>query len=617
MGKYRRRTVLQMGGSLMASIGTGGSAFAAPELSLPETLPPHPRLLARPQDWTALDQRRKADPSLDGLVAGMLDRARARLKDAPLERKLEGRRLLSVSRNLVARVLLAAFAFRLTKERAFLDRAEQDMLAVSAFSDWNPSHFLDVAEMTTGLAIGYDWLFDSLSPATRAAVRTAIVEKGLKPGSDPAKNGWYRTRNNWNQVCLGGMALGSLAVYEHEPELARTILRQVPEYNKNGLEPYRPDGVYPEGPGYWSYGTTYQLLLIEGLRTALGSEGGLLQSPGLLESADFMLHATAPSGRYYNFADGGDRADVSPALFLMARLRRLPRLIAQPEKFLRERLKGAGGVDRFLPLIALWRPPAGALTGAPEPPLHWSGQGPNPIAAWRSSWTDPDAFYFGIKGGGAAVSHGHMDAGSFILESEGIRWAVDLGAQSYHSLEKIGFGLWDSRQEGDRWKVFRLNNFSHNTLTIDGQLHNARGLAKLVQADANGARIDLTPVFLKDQVSRVQRQVRVEEDGAVVLVDELEGLRPGVSVRWAMATEASIVIDGSAAGLTQAGRALRVVFAPASLQLGSASIESPEGPWNEPNPGKRLLTAHGTADADGRLRIEARILPGSARGAKE
>ena len=51
------------------------------------------------------------------------------------------------------------FAFRiihLTGDRAFSSRAEQEMLAAAAFTDWNPSHFLDVGEMTTALALGYD-----------------------------------------------------------------------------------------------------------------------------------------------------------------------------------------------------------------------------------------------------------------------------------------------------------------------------------------------------------------------------------------------------------------------------------------------------------------------------
>jgi hypothetical protein len=204
-----------------------------------------------------------------------------------------------------------------------------------------------------------------------------------------------------------------------------------------------------------------------------------------------------------------------------------------------------------------------------------------------------------------------MDGGSFLLEWGGVRWAVDLGNQSYHSLEKIGFGLWDARQEGDRWKVFRLNNFSHNTLTIEGQLHNAGGLATLLEADASGALIDLTPVFLAGQASRVLRRVRVEDGTTVVLVDELEGLRPGASVRWAMATGASVTIEGSASAvLTQAGRTLRVAFAASlDLRLESLAIEKPDGEWNVSNPGKRLLAAHGVADAQGRLRIEARMTP--------
>jgi hypothetical protein len=32
-------------------------------------------------------------------------------------------------------------------------------------------HFLDVAEMTMAVAIGYDWLYDDLSPASRAAIK--------------------------------------------------------------------------------------------------------------------------------------------------------------------------------------------------------------------------------------------------------------------------------------------------------------------------------------------------------------------------------------------------------------------------------------------------------------
>ena len=53
------------------------------------------------------------------------------------------------------------------------------MLQAASFPDWNPQHFLDVGEMTMALAIGYDWLYDSLQPDTRRVVREAIIEKDL------------------------------------------------------------------------------------------------------------------------------------------------------------------------------------------------------------------------------------------------------------------------------------------------------------------------------------------------------------------------------------------------------------------------------------------------------
>jgi hypothetical protein len=63
-------------------------------------------------------------------------------------RELEGRRLLGVSRRVLHRVSVLALAFRLTGSRPYLDRAAGEMRAAAAFKDWNPSHFLDVAEMT-------------------------------------------------------------------------------------------------------------------------------------------------------------------------------------------------------------------------------------------------------------------------------------------------------------------------------------------------------------------------------------------------------------------------------------------------------------------------------------
>jgi hypothetical protein len=69
----------------------------------------------------------------------------------------------------------------------------------------------------------------------------------------------------------------------------------------------------------------------------------------------------------------------------------------------------------------------------------WVSQGKNPVALMRTSWTDPSAIYLAAKGGSVSVNHAHMDIGSFIMEADGEKWAMDFGMQQYESLESKGF----------------------------------------------------------------------------------------------------------------------------------------------------------------------------------
>src|SRR5690606_3129409 len=108
----------------------------------------------------------------------------------------------------------------------------------------------------------------------------------------------------------------------------------------------------------------------------------------------------------------------------------------------------------------------------------------------------------------AELNHAHMDAGSFVFELDGVRWAIDLGAQDYESLESKHIDLWNRAQDSQRWQVYRLNNDSHNTLTIDGQPHRVNGHAVITHfsRDASNAYaiVDLSPVFA-GQAATVRR----------------------------------------------------------------------------------------------------------------
>lgn len=580
---------------------------------IPGLRPGHPRLLATADDWARLAQRRAAEPDLAAYHDALLAAARAELGRPVSTYQKTGRRLLAVSRDILHRVLLWSYAWRTTGDVAFARRAEAEMLAAAAFPDWNPSHFLDTGEATAGLALGYDWCFDALTPAARTTIREAIVAKGLQPGVAviTSGKGWPKAENNWNQVCLGGLALGALAVGDEAPAVAAAVLAAVRKDNVHGLKPYAPDGVYPEGPSYWSYGTSYQVVLLAALESALGTDWDLASQPGFLASAGAYLQTLGPTGLRYNFSDGGEGAGFEPAVFWFARRLNDPGLLVFERRQLASPDKLAAAIrrNRIAPLAALWWPPAGTTGAAPTLPTRWSGQGPNPLAVYRESWTDPAALYLAFKAGAAEINHGHMDAGSFILEADGVRWAVDLGMQDYESLESKGVDLWNRKQDSPRWTVYRLNNFSHNTLTLDGRLHRVDGHATLRGWTGNGpAVVDLTPVFA-GQATVATRRFAVGPGRQVVITDELRGLAPGTTVRWQMATRAMVTLDGASATLRQGGRALTVAASSPAATLAVAPAEPPADAYNARNPGVQLLSFTLPVPADGALTLTVTLTP--------
>ncbi|MDP5089184.1 MAG: DUF4962 domain-containing protein, partial [Saprospiraceae bacterium] len=72
-----------------------------------------------------------------------------------------------------------SLAFHLTSDPKYLDAAVSQMKTVCAFTDWNPSHFLDVAEMTNGVAIGYDWHYNHMKKEEIELIRSGLKTKGL------------------------------------------------------------------------------------------------------------------------------------------------------------------------------------------------------------------------------------------------------------------------------------------------------------------------------------------------------------------------------------------------------------------------------------------------------
>ncbi len=573
-----------MGAAAVAAVGTNDIAARIAQAR------PHPRLLWPASGDAELRARIAADEHLARAWAAVTNASKRMLNEPPIRYEKEGRRLLSRSQEALHRVLHLAMTARLGGDERHARRAMAEMAAAAAMPDWNPSHFLDTAEMTLALAIGYDWLHDRLPASDLALVRTAIERHGLAPYLGAAQPpGWERGRNNWTQVCHAGMVAGALALLEHDRTRAAHVVARALAGLPNSMRVYDPDGNYPEGPGYWIYGTSFNVILIAMLETALGTDFGLAERPGFRNAADYLLHTRGPSGLVFNYADCSERAGgfVPAVLWFAARTQR-PELLWWTERdwprAAAEFERGPTGRDRLFGLGLLWS----SRSARASEPAHraWHGRGENPLAIYRSSWRDPGALYLAVKGGTPSASHAHMDIGSFVLEAGGVRWSVDPGPQNYHDLERRGFGLWDMRQTGDRWKLFRYHNRGHSTLVVNGAAQRVNSFAPITEFEARPdgmtAVVDMSDTY-RDHLRTARRRFTVRNNREVEIADELVGGPDAARVRWGLVTRAALHADGV---LSAQGRRLRIaVRSPAGARLERWPAEKPETEYDAPNPG--------------------------------
>lgn len=503
----------------------------------------HPRLMLLPDDEARIRRALTSDVSARSFRDALLRNGSRVITQPPPERVLIGPRLLTVSRTVLDRVMTLALLYRLDGDRRWVARAREELLAAAAFVDWNPPHFLDVAEMSHAFAIGYDWLYDALSPEDRATIRRALVEKGLRPAAQEYTNraGWTRANHNWNLVCNGAVIVSALAVADEEPGLAGTLVSQALASLPTALATYAPDGAWPEGPAYWEYGTLYLVSALAALNSALGTDFGLDEAAGLSTTGRFRLHVTGPTGLFFNFGDAAQRAGDAPMLFWLARRYDDAGLAVAA----REAAAGRSSARDLL-----WYDGRGTAADVAGLPLDAHYQDTH-LAFFRSAWNDKGAIYIGFKGGDNAANHAHLDLGTFVLDALGQRWAVDLGPDDYDLPGYFG---------AERWTYERLKTSGQNTLMLDGADQDSKAKAPLTgyRSGPEGAFAiaDLTAAYAGSGATRVHRGITLRDNRARVLIqDEVEASKP-VELTWTMHTVADVELQGDRALLSQGGAVL-------------------------------------------------------------
>jgi hypothetical protein len=541
----------------------------------------HPRLSLTSERLQRLQKGIPGDTFLPELKEALFRLADALLQRDATEFRIVGPRMLERCQEILRRVAALALAFRISGREEYLKRARKELFAAAAFPHWNVDHFLDTAELCTAFAIGYDWLHGDLSASERKQIRQHLIEKGLRPGAELQRKPawWVSARNNWNAVCNGGLAIGALAIADEEPELAASIFATAMENLPVALFSFAPDGAWDAGPHYWEYTAWYSALTGDALTTALGTDFGLFGCSGFDRAGLFPLHCAGTSGQYFNYADAETASTAKPALFWLGERFALPNSIAENHRLLRLR------ADAPNPFDLLWYQPAPQRIPALPTAARFAC---SEVFFARAAWNDPASVFLGFKAGSGRRDHAHLDLGSFVMDALEVRWAVDLGPDDYDLP-----GYWDSGAEGARWKYYRLNNWSHNTLVLNGHLQDAMAETMISRGALSNpspfAVADLSAAYSRDAQSLCRGAALVDNCG-VLIQDEItwQADLEERTVRWQMMTDAEIMLAGAEATLTKNGKCLRArILAPQGARF---AITSPQqkAPQN-PNTGFRQL----------------------------
>lgn len=503
------------------------------------------------------------DPTVEKWVKKMRRRARESILPSPMltpewidpGEVATAPIMLYTARAAVSRITILGLLWHIDKDRdnpdsagagldaqAWLARACRELLSIASFPDWQkptlpPEVFLSVAELCTAAAIGLDWLWQHLNVDDRRRVQDAIIKNALEPALEQyaigraTNRGWTVEPYNWNIVCNAGMVLGALVVQDRDPVLAEQVIGTALKSVQTGFAGYWSDGGWPEGPGYWSYATRYAAKLLDALHGLGIDDRGLSEQMGLKLSGEFVLHCLGPTGMAFNFADSEPRVSLMAMSWLGAYYSR------ETDSWIASHNPNGSR----LALQLLWRDGPGAPPDARDKPrdaCFASVHG----AFLRSAWNDPDALWVGFKGGDGRWHHPHLDAGTFVIDAQGLRWAVDLGPSLYSN---PGYFMRETRS-----RYYRASTQGHNTLRIGPhqQIDDAVAplLAFLSTEKLACAVVDLSAAYGLP-AGQLMRGVFLLKRKMVLIQDDFRS-PPGADVTWSMHTPAKVTIDPAKPG---------------------------------------------------------------------
>lgn len=419
----------------------------------------HPRLIATQADIERIKNTFKDDEYLNKSVEQLLKNsdAYAETVDSPGD-----------TRTASTRAATLALAYLLTGEEKYANAVWEKMKVLTTdTSTWDPgaASELSVGDTSRFVAVTYDLMYNHWTEEQRLIARNAMVMYALEPqrgevirNNSGHGDGVNNADTNWNAVINSGLGMCALALADTPgyEETSNQYLNRLYLGIRNLFRHYAPDGAGFEGTDYWAYTMSGYLPYENALYNSVGDENYLTYSIfscyGMDKTGDYILqmHGPTGAGTSFNYYDGSPRLCKSSGDFWLARY------FEKPEYAGLSYENPSGNLYE----IMMYRPNEGYKTWRNgDLPLDYFGGGEAQVGSMRASFDKGNnGFYVAYKGNMAnTATHGRLDAGTFVLDAMGTRWAELFSSENYNLPGMFG---------SERYKYYRNRAEGNNTLVI-------------------------------------------------------------------------------------------------------------------------------------------------------
>lgn len=521
-------------------------------------------------------------------------------------------------------------AHLLTGDKKYAEKGIEIMRGMASWSDSGyKSANLTIGHWSQGMGIGFDSFYNYMAstPEGRKDIKyfaqrikeiqyddhIAAYSKGITSGPS-----WITYQDNFVGCIGGGMMCALLAVCDEDGmrEESAYLLENVLRSLYIAAETFYPDGGYYEG-------LTYGDMMLENFTNALdamfnccGTDYGIGRVPGFSKAGEYFVYMNGPAGRF-NFHDDDNyyynRFVPEYMAFrygetLTGQMGHDSKRLADLKFIINYGLKGLYYYDKAIT-------DTGVIPDVSAAPLdkYFGNIG---TGTFRNSHADEKFTFVGYHGGYSNIPHDMLDLGEFIYIADGVKWAVDLGKDSYslpNYFQVSGYNIYRKRPEGENCIV--LN--PEKDPSYYGQTVGAA--SKLTLLDENKpfgamAALDLTEAYSRDADKYIRGYYFGDNRHTLTIRDEIT-LKGDTEIYWFMHTSADIRITGdNSAVLTKDGKTLTVDVitncAGAELTQMAASPlpKSPQVAGQAQNDGYRKLAIH-VPSASGDVSITVKLSP--------